>query len=169
MSESLVFPRHSRDARNSWLSATKHCRCWWLKTVVWLVRWLMCNYCHRGGYVTVGVRLRFFVCYLHRGGYVTAGVRLLVCLCDCWQINSKSLEEILMEFSGNAANGLRKSDLNLGDVLGTESDIWSTKDQSRGAFIIKKPYSSCYTTAVCLNMWINYLLSGGLRSLVFLF
>lgn len=46
--------------------------------------------------MTAGVRLRFFVCYLHRGGYVTAFV----------------------EFSGNAANGLRKSDLNLGDVTG---------------------------------------------------
>lgn len=73
--------------------------------------------------MTAGVRLSFFVCYLHQGGYVTAGVRLLVCLCDCWQTNSKGLEEILMEFSGNVANGLRKSDLNFGDVLGTGSDI----------------------------------------------
>lgn len=138
VSESLVFlPVIPGIAPNSWLATTKHCQCWWPKTVILLVRWLMCNYCHRGG-------------------YVTAGVRLLVC-------------QILMEFSGNVANGLRKSDLNFCDVLGTESDIWSPKDQSRGAFITKKPYGSCYTTAVCLNMWGNYLLSGGLCSLVFLF
>lgn len=37
--------------------------------------------------------------------------------------------------------------------------------QSRGAFILKKPYGPCYTTAVWLNMWGNHMPGGGLRAL----